>query len=59
MRELGSRLPCASLPCLTACDCYGGTRLRKLNETTTETLEVIPRQWKVIQHLREKMTCRE
>jgi len=42
-----------------ACDCCGGTRLRKLGETVTETLEVIPRQWKVIQHVREKMTCRD
>jgi len=43
----------------TACDCCGGTRLRKLGETITETLEVVPRQWKVIQHVREKMTCRD
>jgi transposase len=42
-----------------ACECCGGTRLRKLGETVTETLEVIPRQWKVIQHVREKMTCRD
>ena len=33
--------------------------MRKLGETITETLEVIPRQWKVIQHVREKMTCRD
>lgn len=25
----------------------------------TETLEVVPRQWKVIQHVREKFTCRD
>ena len=31
----------------------------ELGETVTETLEVIPRQWKVIQHVREKMTCRD
>ena len=47
------------VPGPTACDCCGGTRLRKLGETVTETLEVIPRQWKVIQHVREKMTCRD
>jgi len=40
----------------TACPCCGGKRLRKLGETVTETLEVIPRQWKVIQHVREKMS---
>ena len=43
----------------TACQCCGGTRLRKLGEDITETLEVIPRQWKVIQHVREKFTCRD
>jgi transposase len=42
-----------------ACECCGGARLRKIGETITETLEVIPRQWKVIQHVREKMTCRD
>ncbi len=47
------------VPGPTACDCCGGTRLRKLGETVTETLEVVPRQWKVIQHVREKMTCRD
>ncbi len=36
------------VPAPTTCDCCGGTRLRKLGETITETLEVIPRQWKVI-----------
>ena len=48
-----------AVPAPTACDCCGGTRLRKLGETITETLEVVPRQWKVIQHVREKMTCRD
>jgi transposase len=47
------------IPGPTACACCGGDRLRKLGETVTETLEVIPRQWKVIQHVREKMTCRD
>jgi transposase len=43
----------------TACAGCGGTRLRKLGEDVTETLEVIPRQWKVIQHVREKLSCRD
>src|ERR1700686_3631167 len=43
----------------TACLCCGSSRLRKLGEDITETLEVIPRQWKVIQHVREKFTCRD
>lgn len=47
------------LPGPTACACCGGTRLRKLGEDVTETLEVIPRQWKVVQHVREKFTCRD
>ena len=47
------------VPGSTTCACCGGARLRKLGETITETLEVIPRQWKVIQHVREKMTCRD
>jgi transposase len=44
-------------PC--ACPACGGTRLSKLGEDVTETLEVIPRQWKVIQHVREKFSCRD
>ena len=43
----------------TACQCCGSPRLRKLGEDITETLEIIPRQWKVIQHVREKFTCRD
>jgi transposase len=46
-------------PAPTACLCCGSERLRKLGEDITETLEVIPRQWKVIQHVREKFTCRD
>src|SRR6202790_3458617 len=46
-------------PGATTCLCCGGDRLRKLGEDVTETLEVIPRQWKVIQHVREKFTCRD
>src|SRR3979490_1646166 len=47
------------VPGPAACLCCGGERLRKLGEDVTETLEVIPRQWKVIQHVREKFTCRD
>jgi transposase len=47
------------LPAPTACACCGGTRLHKLGEDVTETLEVVPRQWKVVQHVREKFTCRD
>jgi len=47
------------VPGPTACLCCGSGRLRKLGETITETLESIPRQWKVIQYVREKFTCRD
>src|SRR5258708_390718 len=47
------------VPAPTKCDCCGSARLRKLGETITETLESVPRQWKVIQHVREKFTCRD
>jgi transposase len=45
------------LPSPSACPCCGG-KLAKLGETITESLEVIPRQWKVIQTVREKFSCR-
>src|SRR4029077_9739989 len=41
----------------SACQCCGG-KLAKLGEDINETLEVVPRQWKVIQTVREKFTCR-
>ena len=47
------------VPRPTACTCCGGARLSKLGEDITETLEVIPKSWKVIQHVREKFTCRD
>jgi len=43
----------------SSCPCCGSARLSKLGEDITETLEVIPRQWKVIQTVREKFSCRE
>ena len=42
----------------TSCSCCGSDRIVKMGEDITETLEVIPRQWKVIQTVREKFTCR-
>src|SRR3954453_1991121 len=41
------------------CACCGGSRLAKLGETITETLEEIPRRFKVIETVREKFTCRD
>ena len=40
------------------CPCCGGTALRKLGEDVTETLERIPASWRVIQHVRERFSCR-
>jgi transposase len=47
------------VPGPTSCACCGGGRLSKLGEDVTETLESIPRQWKVIQTVREKFSCRD
>ena len=45
-------------PAPTVFPCCGDKTLRKIGEDVTETLELIPRQWKVIQHVREKFSCR-
>jgi transposase len=45
------------VPAPSSCPCCGG-KLVKLGEDVTETLEVVPRQWKVIQTVREKFSCR-
>nr|WP_086494237.1 IS66 family transposase [Novosphingobium panipatense] len=47
------------IPAPCSCPACGGARLSKLGEDVTETLEVIPRQWKVIQTVREKFSCRD
>ena len=46
------------VPAPSACGCCGSEKLSKIGEDITETLEVIPRQWMVIQTVREKFTCR-
>lgn len=43
----------------SACTCCGSAKIVKMGEDVTETLEVVPRQWKVIQTVREKFTCRD
>jgi transposase len=47
------------IPAPESCPCCGSPKLSKLGEDITETLEVIPRQWKVIQTVREKFSCRD
>jgi transposase len=58
-RPLPEHLPRERIvyPVPSACPCCGGV-LHKLGEDVTETLELVPRQWKVIQHVREKFSCR-
>ncbi len=46
------------IPAPECCPCCDSKRLRKIGEDVTETLEVVPRQWKVIQTVREKFSCR-
>ena len=45
-------------PAPTACPCCGGSKLSKIGEDVTETLDVVPRQWFVTEHVREKFSCR-
>ena len=47
------------VPAPKACPCCGSAKLSKLGADITETLEVVPRQWKVIQTVRERFSCRE
>jgi transposase len=58
-RPLPDHLPRERIvyPVPSACPCCGGD-LHKLGEDVTEMLELVPRQWKVIQHVREKYSCR-
>jgi transposase len=58
-RRLPEHLPRERVvyPTPSACPCCGGA-LHQLGEDVTETLELVPRQWKVIQHVREKFSCR-
>jgi transposase len=59
-RPLPGHLPRERIvyPSPTTCPCCGSDRLHKISEDVTEMLELIPRQWKVIQHVREKFSCR-
>src|SRR5215831_2387631 len=45
-------------PMPAICPCCGGDKLSKIGEDVTETLDVIPRQWFVTEHVREKFSCR-
>jgi transposase len=58
-RPLPEHLPRTRLvyPAPVACPCCGGA-VRKLGEEITETLERLPARWFVVQHVRQKVTCR-
>lgn len=60
-KPLPEHLPCERVVVAepTACACCGGTRLSKLGEDVTERVEVVPRQWKEIQTVRGKFSCRD
>ena len=45
-------------PAPTSCPCCGGTKLSKIGEDVTKTLDVVPRQLFVTEHVREKFSCR-
>jgi transposase len=45
-------------PAPTCCPCCGGTKLSKIGEDVTETLDAVPRQLFVTEHVREKFSCR-
>jgi transposase len=58
-RPLPENLPRERIvyPAPCACPKCGGP-VRKLGEDVTETLECVPRRWKVVEHVREKVSCR-
>jgi transposase len=58
-RPLPENLPRERIvyPAPCACPKCGGP-VRKLGEDVTETLECEPRRWKVVEHVREKVSCR-
>ncbi len=45
-------------PAPTACPCCGSSKLSKLGEDVSESLDVVPRRWFVTEHVREKFSCR-
>ena len=60
-RKLPDNLPVERVvePAPCACEKCGGSRLRKLGEVVSKTLECEPRRWKIIEHVREKFACRD
>src|SRR5262245_62565868 len=59
-RDFPAHLPRRRIvhPAPASCPCCGSTKLSKIGEDVTETLDVVPRQLFVTQHVREKFSCR-
>src|SRR5215213_5264151 len=58
-RPLPENLPRERIVYPAPCSCPEcGGPVRKLGEDVTETLECEPRRWKVVEHVREKVSCR-
>jgi transposase len=58
-RPLPEHLPRERIVYPAPCTCPNcGGPVRKLGEDVTETLECVPRRWKVVLHVREKVSCR-
>jgi transposase len=60
-RALDAKLPRERVVHVAPCACRhcGSTKIRKLDEKITETLEHVPETWKVLSHVREVFTCRD
>ena len=53
---------CGSCACTRRCKsrpCSGGILRLRGGEVVTSSLECEPRRWKVVEHVREKFSCRE
>jgi transposase len=46
------------VPAPETCPCCQSADLKKIGETVTESREVVPRQWIVVQTVREKFACK-
>jgi len=58
-RPLPEHLPREQILYAAPCTCPKcGGPVRKLGEDVTATLECVPRRWKVVEHVREKVSCR-
>src|SRR5438046_2067527 len=58
-RPLPEQLPREDVPHAAPCTCPTcGGALRRIGEDITETLDYVPGCFKVIRHIREKLSCR-